>query len=222
MQLPLNAMVFFIEDAGDFLKVSYSGTMGYVKREYLRGRGEADSVPMYIANCEEWVSLWEEESTKSERLEKIPLDAPVVAHGRLGDEESSFTLVSYNYRLGYVLNEYLSLLPPKQNQCAIVSADLHVPDKNGDIFTQTITNETYLETIETMFRAATPFYSGKFPYQAQLILTLRNGNSLTMMYPTDGCSSFFLMDGSVYAIPESMGDTFWGIFAEAASELGFP
>ena len=114
MQLPLNAMVFFIEDAGDFLKVSYSGTMGYVKREYLRGRGEADSVPMYIANCEEWVSLWEEESTKSERLEKIPLDAPVVAHGRLGDEESSFTLVSYNYRLGYVLNEYLSLLPPKQ------------------------------------------------------------------------------------------------------------
>lgn len=215
-------MVFFIEDAGDFLKVSYSGTMGYVKREYLRGRGEADSVPMYIANCEEWVSLWEEESTKSERLEKIPLDAPVVAHGRLGDEESPFTLVSYNYRLGYVLNEYLSLLPPKQNQCAIVSADLHVPDKNGDIFTQTITNETYLETIETMFRAAMPFYSGKCPYQAQLILTLRNGNSLTMMYPTDGCSSFFLMDGSVYAIPESMGDTFWGIFAEAASELGFP
>ncbi len=218
MQLPLGALVSFIAEDGDFLKVSYSGTTGYVGRGYLKATGDADYVTMYVANCNEWVSLWEEETTNSMRLAKIPLGANVLSHGRQ-DDEGTMALVVYDYRFGYVLPEYLSLLPPKRDKCALESAALHVPDKNADDFVQTVDDEDRLKIIETMLRAATPCVSGQCPYQAQLVLTLRNGNILRLMYPTDGCTSFFTTDGSVYTFPEAAADQFWAIFDEAALKL---
>ena len=218
MQLPLGVLVSFIGDAGDFLQVSYSGTIGYVGRNYLKATGDADYVKMYVANCEEWVSLWEEETTDSTRLAKIPIGAQVLSHGRQ-DDEGTLALVVYNYRFGYVLPEYLSLLPPKKDECVLESAVLHVPDKNGRDFVQTVNDENQLKAIEAMLRAATPCVSGQCPYQAQLVLTLRSGDILRLMYPTDGCAAFFTTDGSVYTFPEAASDPFWTIFDKAAQKL---
>lgn len=218
MQLPLGAVVSYICDAGDFLQVSYSGTKGYVGRKYLKATGDADYVKMYVANCEEWVSLWEEETTDSTRLAKIPIGAQVLSHGRQ-DDEGTLALVVYDYRFGYVLPEYLSLLPPKQDECVLQSAVLHVPDKNGKDFVQTISDENQLKAIEAMLRASTPCVSGQCPYQAQLVLTLCNGDTLRLMYPTDGCTAFFTTDGSVYTFTEVASDQFWAIFDEAAQKI---
>ena len=218
VQLPLGVLVSFVDENGDFLKVSYSGTMGYVGREYLKSTADVDYVPMYVANCNEWVSLWEEETTDSTRLAKIPLGVQVLSHGRREDT-GAMARVAYDHCLGYVRPEYLSLLPPRRDECALKSAALHVPDKNGNDFVQTVNDESHLKAIETMFRAATPGFSGQCPYQAQLVLTLRNGDVLRLMYPTDGCTAFFTTDGSVYAFPETASDQFWTIFDEAAQTV---
>ena len=112
MQLPLGALVSFVDENGDFLKVSYSGTMGYVGREYLRATSDDDRVPMYVANCSEWISLREGETKDSARLTKIPLGTRVLSCGRTADPDA-MARVAYDHYSGYVLPEYLSLLPPE-------------------------------------------------------------------------------------------------------------
>ena len=215
MQLPLGALVSFVDENGDFLKVSYSGTMGYVGREYLRATSDDDRVPMYVANCSEWISLREGETKDSVRLAKIPLGTRVLSCGRAEDPDAMARVV-YDHYSGYVLPEYLSLLPPKQDECALSSAVLHVPDKNGNDFVQTVADEERLKAMEAMLRSVTPGFSGQCPYQAQLVLTLRDGSVLRLMYPTDECTAFFTTDGSVYTFPEAASAQFWTIFDEAA------
>ena len=50
VQLPLGVLVSFVDENGDFLKVSYSGTMGYVGREYLKA---TDDVRLRADVCRE-------------------------------------------------------------------------------------------------------------------------------------------------------------------------
>ena len=67
---------------------------------------------MYVANCEEWISLREYASTSSTRLDKIPLGTFLDAY----QIDDRFARVEYNGMTGYVLLEYLSHTPPTTTQ----------------------------------------------------------------------------------------------------------
>ncbi len=217
MQIPKGALVSFVAGAGDFIQVSYSGVMGYVGKNYLSVRGEADYVPMYVANCNEWISLREEPSKSSERLAKIPLEAEVLSIER-EDRQDAMSEVIYNYQIGYVDSKYLCLLPPQTKVCAIVSASMHIPDASGNDYVQTVTAAKRLAALESLLRAAKPDVSGNCPYHAQIVIELKNGRTLKLMYPTDGCTDFFTTDHSVYEFPTSAGDVVWKIFDQAAKK----
>ena len=60
---------------------------------------------LVVAYCKEWVSLRQTASTKSERLEKVPLGKSVYF---LSDAGNGFSHVYYDGEYGYILSEYLT------------------------------------------------------------------------------------------------------------------
>ena len=61
---------------------------------------------MRVANCREYVSLWEGRSTSSKRLTSVPLGDLVLAFPQEG-EEDGFIRCVYQNQEGYILSEYL-------------------------------------------------------------------------------------------------------------------
>ncbi len=61
---------------------------------------------MRIANCNEWVSLWEKRSSSSKRLAKVPLGAEVLAFPEYGDD-NGFIACYYQDEYGYIKTQYL-------------------------------------------------------------------------------------------------------------------
>ena len=59
---------------------------------------------LVVVNCEEWVSLRAQPSTKSERMTKVPLHALVKDCYLAGD---GFVFCTYNNMQGFILEEYL-------------------------------------------------------------------------------------------------------------------
>lgn len=215
-QVPLKAIVTYLgETKNGFARVNYGGQNGYILIRYLSD--EDISVHMYVANCSEYISLRSAASTKASRLARIPLGAELECIRTL-DDESEMMLVRYGGQTGYVLKRYLSYLPIYA-KVPLLSASLHVTDKNGRDYVQTITDEKKLTELVGMLRNATPGYTGKCPFGAQLVLELPNGSNLYLAYPTDGCSSFIAENLSVYSLSTSDGDRFWEIFDLARNAM---
>ena len=108
------------ELTGEFAGVYYDGMFGYVLRDYLAssppymGEDDLREDPgyylgeMYVANCEEWISLYDDADTTSARLARIPLGTRLSAY----QVDTRFAIVDYNDIIGFVLLEYLSMDPP--------------------------------------------------------------------------------------------------------------
>lgn len=223
MQIPLGAQVIYKGPAGNgFTKVYFGGYDGYVLSKYLSRldpmTGEEYNVPMYVANCNKYISQRSEPAIDMEVLQRIPLGAMVSSYGRIGEslQENSMEDVHYlgkNGSLrGYALSRYLCFLPPETDSCALLSATLRRNDDSGHLIAQTITDPALLREIEGMIRCAEPGEIGKCPMDALLELKLANGDTLRFTYPTDGCTSMIAENASVYCLPSADGARVWEIF----------
>lgn len=114
-QVSLGETVTAYDRVGDFTLCNHRGKWGYILTKYLKNKSgggaqnnQVSSGVMYVANCEEWVSLRSSASTSASRLAKVPLGAQVETLGRSGQ----FTKCRYNGKTGYILSKYLSSTKP--------------------------------------------------------------------------------------------------------------
>ena len=221
VQIPLGALVTCYEytDNG-FARVYYGGCFGFVQSRYLSEvnpeTGGEWCIPMYVANCNEFISLREDASTSSDCMQRMPLGALVECYLRTVDGPQPMENVGYpgaeGMLRGYALSRYLCFLPPETDSCALLSATLRRNDDSGHLIAQTITDPALLREIEGMIRCAEPGEIGKCPMDALLELKLANGDTLRFTYPTDGCTSMIAENASVYCLPSADGARVWEIF----------
>ncbi|MGN1005591.1 MAG: SH3 domain-containing protein [Aristaeellaceae bacterium] len=218
MQIPLGAQVIYKGPAGNgFTKVYFGGYDGYVLSEYLSRldpmTGEEYNVPMYVANCNKYISQRSEPAIDMEVLQRIPLGAEVMSYGRVGEflQENPMEEVHYQGKngslRGYALSRYLCFLPPETDSCALISATLRMNDEDGVLTQQTVTNPASLKELEGMIRRATPTILTKCPMAAQLELELANGDKLRFAYPIDGCATLIAENQSVYTLTSASGSS---------------
>ena len=223
VHIPLGALVTCYEyTENGFARVYYGGCFGFVQSRYLSEvnpeTGGEWRIPMYVANCNEFISLREDASTSSDCIQRMPLGAQVECYLRTVDGPQPMENVGYpgseGVLRGYALSRYLCFLPPETDSCALVSATLRRNDESGHLIHQTVTDAALLRELEGMVRSAEPGEIGKCPMDALLELKLANGDTLRFTYPTDGCTSMIAENASVYCLPTASSTRFWEIFAQ--------
>ena len=223
VQIPLGALVTCYEyTENGFARVYYGGCFGFVQSRYLSEvnpeTGGEWRIPMYVANCNEFISLREDASTSSDCMQRMPLGAQVECYLRTVDGPQPMENVGYpgaeGLLRGYALSRYLCFLPPETDSCALSSATLRRNDESGHLTQQTVTDPALLRELEGMIRSAEPGEIGKCPMDALLELKLANGDTLRFTYPTDGCTSMIAENASVYCLPTASSTRFWEIFAQ--------
>ena len=228
VQIPLGAQVTCYEyTENGFARVYYGGCFGFVQSRYLSEvspeTGGEWRIPMYVANCSEFISLREDASTSSERVQRMPLGAQVESYGRSGEDLQPMESVGYpgseGLLRGFALSRYLCFLPPVENTRALRSATLRLNDDSGRLVEQTITDSTPLWEIEAMIRHATPTALTKCPMAAQLELELMNGETLRFGYPIDGCGILQAENGSVYEFSREDVERLWILFSDMSAYL---
>lgn len=226
LKIPLRAMVYRLRDAENgFAFVSYNGNQGYVQAQYLSSRnpqtGEDFSVEMYVANCREYINLRQKANTDAKSLAKLPLGTAVeclvnanddisMAQVRYTDPETGRKIT------GYVLREYLSVLP--DGEC-LKSAVLNGSMPGDATLQQQIFRLDELRELERILRAAEPGVEGQCPMGAQLVLTLKNGTRKYLSYATDGCGILLMENGEAYNLTEEDKAIFRSIFKSAFDAL---
>ena len=221
VQIPLGALVTCYEytDNG-FARVYYGGYFGFVQSKYISEinpeTGGEWRVPMYVANCNEFISLREDASTSSDCMQRMPLGAQVECYLRTVDGPQPMENVGYpgseGMQRGYALSRYLCFLPPETDSCALVSATLRMNGDDGVLTQQTVTDPALLKELEGMIRRATPTILTKCPMAAQLELELANGDKLRFAYPIDGCATLIAENQSVYTLTSADGERLWQLF----------
>lgn len=127
-EVPLGAVVTNCKwESSKFLYCEYNGQGGYILANYLlktdeapvkapaSGNASPNASPnnlsiypdkMVVYDCKQWVTLWEENSTSSKRLNIVPLGAVVdiIRNGY----KTGFYEVEYNGMRGYILAGYLT------------------------------------------------------------------------------------------------------------------
>ena len=221
VQIPLGALVTCYEyTENGFARVYYGGCFGFVQAQYLSEvnpeTGGEWCIPMYVANCNEFISLREEPSTSSDCMQRMPLGTQVECYQRTVDGPLPMENVGYpgseGVQRGYALSRYLCFLPPETDSCALVSATLRMNDGDGVLTQQTVTDPALLRELEGMIRRATPTILTKCPMAAQLELELANGEKLRFAYPIDGCATLIAENQSVYTLTSADGERLWQIF----------
>ena len=221
VQIPLGALVTCYEyTENGFARVYYGGGFGFVQSRYLSEvnpeTGGEWRIPMYVANCNEYISLRSEPTTASERMQRMPLGAQVECYLRTVDGPQPMENVGYpgseGMLRGYALSRYLCFLPPETDSCALVSATLRMNDGDGVLTQQTVTDPALLRELEGMIRRATPTILTKCPMAAQLELELANGEKLRFAYPIDGCATLIAENQSVYTLTSADGERLWQLF----------
>lgn len=221
VQIPLGALVTCYEytDNG-FARVYYGGYFGFVQSKYISEinpeTGGEWRVPMYVANCNEFISLREDASTSSDCMQRMPLGAQVECYLHTVDGPQPMENVGYpgseGMQRGYALSRYLCFLPPETDSCALVSATLRMNGDDGVLTQQTVTDPALLKELEGMIRRATPTILTKCPMAAQLELELANGDKLRFAYPIDGCATLIAENQSVYTLTSADGERLWQLF----------
>ena len=110
-RLPLHAEAQVIAPAENgFTLVEYQNRAGYVLTKYLE-KVETGAMAtgdiVRVVNCNEYITLREEASTKAAELDRLPLGdcANFLSHA-----ENGFAYVEYGGQTGYVLEKYLEVL----------------------------------------------------------------------------------------------------------------
>jgi len=80
----------------------------YGSNAYIYDLPQGEGLTLYVANCNEWVSLRAEPHSSAERLQRVPLGAALEDVHYYG---SDFAYGCYNGDYGYVLAQYLSINP---------------------------------------------------------------------------------------------------------------
>ena len=221
VQIPLGALVTCYEyTENGFARVYYGGCFGFVQAQYISEvnpeTGGEWRIPMYVANCNEFISLREDASTSSDCMQRMPLGAQVECYVRTVDGPQPMENVGYpgseGMLRGYALSRYLCFLPPETDTCALVSATLRMNGDDGVLTQQTVTDPALLKELEGMIRRATPTILTKCPMAAQLELELANGEKLRFAYPIDGCATLIAENQSVYTLTSADGERLWQIF----------
>ena len=221
VQIPLGALVTCYEyTENGFARVYYGGCFGFVQAQYISEvnpeTGGEWRIPMYVANCNEFISLREDASTSSNCMQRMPLGAQVECYVRTVDGPQPMENVGYpgseGMLRGYALSRYLCFLPPETDTCALVSATLRMNGDDGVLTQQTVTDPALLKELEGMIRRATPTILTKCPMAAQLELELANGEKLRFAYPIDGCATLIAENQSVYTLTSADGERLWQIF----------
>ena len=221
VQIPLGALVTCYEyTENGFARVYYGGCFGFVQAQYISEvnpeTGGEWRIPMYVANCNEFISLREDASTSSNCMQRMPLGAQVECYVRTVDGPQPMENVGYpgseGMLRGYALSRYLCFLPPETDTCALVSATLRMNGDDGILTQQTVTDPALLKELEGMIRRATPTILTKCPMAAQLELALANGEKLRFAYPIDGCATLIAENQSVYTLSSADGERLWQIF----------
>ena len=221
VQIPLGALVTCYEyTENGFARVYYGGCFGFVQAQYISEvnpeTGGEWRIPMYVANCNEFISLREDASTSSNCMQRMPLGAQVECYVRTVDGPQPMENVGYpgpeGMLRGYALSRYLCFLPPETDTCALVSATLRMNGDDGILTQQTVTDPALLKELEGMIRRATPTILTKCPMAAQLELELANGEKLRFAYPIDGCATLIAENQSVYTLSSADGERLWQIF----------
>ena len=221
VQIPLGALVTCYEyTENGFARVYYGGCFGFVQSRYLSEvnpeTGGEWRIPMYVANCNEFISLREDASTSSDCMQRMPLGTQVECYLRTVDGPQPMENVGYpgaeGVLRGYALSRYLCFLPPETDSCALISATLRMNDEDGVLTQQTVTNPASLKELEGMIRRATPTIPTKCPMAAQLELELANGDKLRFAYPIDGCATLIAENQSVYTLTGADGERLWQLF----------
>lgn len=221
VQIPLGALVTCYEyTENGFARVYYGGCFGFVQAQYISEvnpeTGGEWRIPMYVANCNEFISLREDASTSSNCMQRMPLGAQVECYLRTVDGPQPMENVGYpgseGMLRGYALSRYLCFLPPETGTCALVSATLRMNGDDGVLTQQTVTDPARLKELEGMIRRATPTILTKCPMAAQLELELANGDQLRFAYPIDGCTTLIAENQSVYTLTSADGEHLWQLF----------
>ena len=221
VQIPLGALVTCYEyTENGFARVYYGGCFGFVQAQYISEvnpeTGGEWRIPMYVANCNEFISLREDASTSSNCMQRMPLGAQVECYVRTIDGPQPMENVGYpgpeGMLRGYALSRYLCFLPPETDTCALVSATLRMNGDDSVLTQQTVTDPALLKELEGMIRRATPTILTKCPMAAQLELELANGEKLRFAYPIDGCATLIAENQSVYTLTSADGERLWQIF----------
>lgn len=121
-QIPLDSVVYVIKSVSDeFYMVKFRGEVGYALARYLKpdaATPDAGSVssgyyygqPMWVVQCNEFISLRYEASTSADVILHIPLYSQVTY---LGGASNGFAYVVYNGVKGYALKKYLDEFEPQ-------------------------------------------------------------------------------------------------------------
>ncbi len=109
-EIPLGTQVGYIEIVdGTFSKISYNGSVGYVKTQYLssvRPGSSKSSGTMTVVNVKHSIYL---RSTPSETANNIIMEIPVGSTVTyLGTPDNTFYKISYGGTVGYSKQEYLA------------------------------------------------------------------------------------------------------------------
>lgn len=106
--LPYRACIFnFYEYSDDFVGYLYDGDSGYISWNDLSmyPDGENEYPPLYVTNCNEWISVWEEPAVGSGRLAKLPLGTEIQAWAPY---DKDFIWYEQGDVYGFVSWEYLT------------------------------------------------------------------------------------------------------------------
>ncbi len=143
-KVPLGAIVTACVSTEEYVSCVYKGQRGYISSAYLKkanytaakrdekavsaaaGKYPAITDPMYVVNCNEWVSLWEKASASSARLAKVPLGASVDGCVQVSD---AFIYCRFGGLWGYIRTEYLSVTEVDDPEADLTFDDLpYLPD----------------------------------------------------------------------------------------------
>ncbi len=143
-KVPLGSIVTSCIREEEYVSCVYKGQRGYISSQYLKkanytvatrddsvvsaARGKYPDItdPMYVVNCNEWVSLWEKASSSSARLAKVPLGAQVDGCVQVSD---AFIYCRFNGLWGYIRTEYLSVSEVDDPEIGLTFDDLpYLPD----------------------------------------------------------------------------------------------
>ncbi len=112
VRVPKGELVYDCEDSENgYCYGYYGGWYGYIEGKYLKLPGEDAGGhenylgDMIVYNCDSYVSLREEPSTKSRRLAKVPRGASVLDCYEAGN---GFIYGCYDGQYGYIAEDYLT------------------------------------------------------------------------------------------------------------------
>lgn len=227
----VGTLVTYLGDAGNgYAKVRFAGVDGYMLFDCLREPGQ--SVPMYVHGVDTQVGGVDAlemtaEPGDGKMVGAVPRHACVEYMGIDSADETAGTrwaYIRYGEMTGWVDSQDIGFFR-ELDDWKLTGAKLTVNDAIGDVISEELSvgvlgDWVSLAVLETLIREAQPGVLGQCPQGALLVLSLRDGNTLTFTMPTDGCGTLLCENLAVYDMGADGAMVFWRLFPDCAQALG--